>query len=308
MARGRWFYSEAHQRRGPVPFDQLVESVLRQSDPGSVLVWRRGFPDWTRADDVPQVERRIAPLLAGRDAVHTERLAPAPSPPPAPAPVEKPGPGRSAALVWGGAAAGVATLGLLGWLFWPRQPAPTPVVTLPLEETVPESPPPVAASPPVPAATVAPEPPPLATLPTPAPSLTPTPRPAGPAVVPETMADRETDLPPAELGRLRGVAAWSGDTLRLTVYNGTTWRVTELHVRIGRFSGDELVEDAQPIVMLRPGGPVDAGVADLLNRVAPDRKKPGLNPADTGAFEAKAGPQPESYRWDIERARGYAPR
>jgi hypothetical protein len=52
---------------------------------------------------------------------------------------------------------------------------------------------------------------------------------------------------------------------------------------------------------------VDAGVADLLDRVAPDRKKPGLNPADTGPFEARAGQPPENFRWEIESARGYAP-
>jgi len=46
----------------------------------------------------------------------------------------------------------------------------------------------------------------------------------------------------------------------------------------------------------------------LLSRVAPDRKKPGLNPADTGPFEGRAGAQPESFRWEIESARGYAPR
>jgi hypothetical protein len=42
--------------------------------------------------------------------------------------------------------------------------------------------------------------------------------------------------------------------------------------------------------------------------VAPDRKKPGVNPADTGPFEGKAGQQPENFRWEIEAARGYAPR
>jgi hypothetical protein len=108
--------------------------------------------------------------------------------------------------------------------------------------------------------------------------------------------------------RLRGVATWSGETLRLTVYNGTSWRVTELSVKISRFKDDDFVEDARPVVLVPPGVEVDAGVADLLSRVAPDRKRPGLNPADTGSFEGKAGPQPENFRWQIEAARGYAPR
>ena len=108
--------------------------------------------------------------------------------------------------------------------------------------------------------------------------------------------------------RLRGVATWAGDTLKLTVYNGTTWRITELYVKVSRFKNDDFVEDPRPLVLLPPGAAVDAGVADLLSRVAPDRKKPGLNPADTGPFEGKAGQQPENFRWEIENARGYAPR
>jgi hypothetical protein len=115
------------------------------------------------------------------------------------------------------------------------------------------------------------------------------------------------DLPAAEAHKLRGVAAWSGDTLKLTVYNGTGWRVTELYVRIGRFRGDDFIEDPRPILLLPLGGQVDAGVAALMNRVAPDRKKPGLNALDTGLFQGTAGQQPESFRWEIETARGYPP-
>jgi hypothetical protein len=122
------------------------------------------------------------------------------------------------------------------------------------------------------------------------------------------MADRESDLPQADVRKLRGVAAWAGETLRLTVYNGTGWRVTEIEVRIGRFQDDDFVEDPQPLLLVPPGGRVDAAVADLLSRVAPDRKKPGLNPADTGPFEGQAGPPPENFRWEIVSARGYAPR
>jgi hypothetical protein len=122
------------------------------------------------------------------------------------------------------------------------------------------------------------------------------------------LADREGDLPAPDLKRLRGVATWAGDTLKLTVYNGTAWRVTELYVKISRFKDDDFIEDPRPVVLVPPGVSVDAGVADLLSRVAPDRKKPGLNPADTGPFEGKAGPQPENFRWEIEVARGYSPR
>jgi P pilus assembly chaperone PapD len=104
------------------------------------------------------------------------------------------------------------------------------------------------------------------------------------------------------------VAAWSGDTLELTVENPTPWRVTELRVRLSRLDGDDLVQDASPIVLLPPATAVAPGVTDLLDRVAPDRKRPGLNPLDTGALEAKAGSCPEGFRWEIVSARGYAPR
>jgi hypothetical protein len=114
-------------------------------------------------------------------------------------------------------------------------------------------------------------------------------------------------LPVSELRKLRGVAGWAGLTLRLTLYNGTAWRITELDVRIERLSGDDFVEDPRPLVLLPPGGQMDKGVADLLSKVAPDRKKAGLNPQDTGPFEGQAGAQPEAFRWSIEGARGYPP-
>jgi hypothetical protein len=308
MARERWFFAQGAQRRGPVLFNQLVESVLGQSEPRAVLVWRKGFAEWTRAEDVPEVERRIAPFLARKAAEEAAKRGPAPAQveaaPPRPVRVEEVKPG-SPALVYGGIAAGVAVLGLLAWLFWPRAepPAPAPTV-LPLGGGTTETAPAVVipAHPretPVAAATVAP---------TVAPTARPTPPPATPPPAAAALADRESDLAAADLKRLRGVATWSGDTLKLTVYNGTAWRVTELYVKISRFKDEDFVEDPRPVVLVPPGASVDAGVADLLSRVAPDRKKPGLNPADTGPFEGKAGQQPENFRWEIEAARGYAPR
>ena len=303
MARERWFFAQGNQRRGPVPFNQLVESMLAQPDPRSILVWRKGFADWTRAEDVPEVERRLAPFLAKKAAAEAALRAPVAvpvEPPPPPARVEEAKPG-SPALVYGGIAAGVAVMGLLAWLFWPRPEPPAPPVPVPLGGTTTENAPAVLI-PATPVPTVAPvaTPPPVA-----APVTT---RPAAPTPPPASgLADRESEIPKADVRKLRGVAAWSGDTLKLTVYNGTGWRVTELDVRVGRFQNDDFVEDPRPLLLLPPGGQVDAGVADLLSRVAPDRKKPGLNPADTGPFEAKAGPPPENFRWEIESARGYAP-
>ena len=173
--------------------------------------------------------------------------------------------------------------------------------TLPLGGTTPDNAPavviPAPTQPPVAVHTPPPTPPPtLAPAPTPAPSAEP------------AQADRESDLPARDLKRLRGVASWAGEVLKLTVYNGTAWRVTEISVKISRFKDDDFVEDERPLLLVPPKAAVDAGVADLLSRVAPDRKKPGVNPSDTGPFEGKAGNQPENFRWEIESARGYPPR
>jgi hypothetical protein len=306
MARERWFFAHGNQRRGPVPFNKLVESVLGQPDPRAVLVWRKGFGDWTRAEDVPEVERRVAPFVAKKEAEerarHVATAAPAPpAPPPARVAVEEAKPG-SPALVYGGIAAGVAVLGLLGWLFWPRPQPETPPVPVPLG-------PPGATADNAPAVVI-PAPPPTRVAATPV--ATPTPAPTRPPATLTSatagMADRESDLPKSELRKLRSVWAWEGDTLRGTVYNGTAWRVTELSVRVSRFVDEDFVEDPRPILLVRPGAQVDAGVADLLSRVAPDRKKPGVNPLDTEAFEGRVGQRPENFRAEIESARGYAPR
>jgi hypothetical protein len=302
MARERWFYAHGNQRRGPASLGEVVESVLGQPDPNAVLVWRKGFADWTRAEDVPEVGHRIAPFLARKAAEEAARRPPPPPPvvpPPPPRVVEEAKPG-SALLVYGGIAAGVAVLALLGWLFWPRaQPAePVPIGGTSVEN----APAVVIPAPPT-------GPPAAAPSATPAPAPTPMPRPTPTAAaVVAGISDRETDLPNAEIRKLRPVWAWEGETLKGTVYNGTAWRVTEVYVRVGRFVNEDFVEDPRPIVLAAPGHEVDAGVADLLRQVAPDRKKPGINPLDTGVFQGRAGARPENFRAEIESARGYAPR
>jgi len=302
MARERWFFAQGNQRRGPVPFNSLVESVLGQPDPRAVLVWRKGFADWMRCDDVPEVERGIAPFLAKKAAEEAARrppaAAPVPTAPPPPVRIEEAKPGSSA-LVYGGIAGGVAVLVLLGWLFWPRPQPPAPPVPVPLGGTTAENAPAVVIPAPPAGAGATP-------VPTPPPVTTTTTRPAAPVAT--GMADRETEVPPAELRKLRSVWAWEGDTLKGTVYNGTGWRVTELYVSVFRFVNDDFVEDPRPVRLVPPGAEVDAGVADLLSKVAPDRKKAGLNPLDTGTFAGRVGARPENFRAAIESARGYAPR
>ncbi len=56
---------------------------------------------------------------------------------------------------------------------------------------------------------------------------------------------------------LRGCAAsppGRATRSKLTVYNGTAWRVTELYVKISRFKDDDFVEDPRPVVLVPPGG------------------------------------------------------
>jgi hypothetical protein len=120
-------------------------------------------------------------------------------------------------------------------------------------------------------------------------------------------SDREADLSPDQLRRLRGVGGWSGNTLTITLYNGSTWRVTEILVRTSELRGEDFVDAETPNRLLPEG--VDAGVADLLHKVAPERTmKAGVNPLDAAKFQALVGAKPEAYRWRIEAARGYPPR
>jgi hypothetical protein len=284
--RDRWFLGSGFKRTGPRDVDELVERLLGEHDPRAPLVWHRGFASWTRAEDIPQVERRLAPVLARAAAVEAISRPGGVAPRPDQIlPVENGKPG-SPVLVYGGLAAGVTALALVGWLLWPRPDTkPAPVIVLPAPRPSPVSTP----SPPV------------------APTGTRFPVPNVPPRAPRAVAGHEGELPAAEVRTLRGVAAWSDETLALTLDNPTPWRVTEIRVRVSRLSGDELVPDAVPLVLRPPLPPVAPGVADLLERVAPDRRKPGLNPLDTGVFEVKAGPVPEGFRWEIESARGYAP-
>jgi hypothetical protein len=106
--------------------------------------------------------------------------------------------------------------------------------------------------------------------------------------MPAAPVEAQRALPPENARRLRGVAAWSGSILKLTVYNPTNWRVSEIDVRVSRLRGETLVEDARPLTLVSIGS--------------------GLGTLETGVFEGEAGAQPKSFRWEIESARGFAPR
>jgi len=123
MARERWFWAQARRRRGPVLLPELVECVLGQPDPRAVLVWRKGYAGWSRAEDVPEVQQRIAPVLARREAEAAAQRASASASvgvDDALSPLPRPAPAGSNAAVYGGIAGGLLLMGLLAWLFWPR--------------------------------------------------------------------------------------------------------------------------------------------------------------------------------------------
>jgi hypothetical protein len=292
--RERWFFVQGAQRRGPFSFAEIVTAVRGEPDPRATLVWRKGLREWTLAEAVPEIEERLARAPTSEGTVRSEAATAEPHPAPTPAKtpaLARPRVGFAVIAALAGIAAVVLQLRSSQSVGTPpgRDAAGPPLPIVPATAaTARAAPAPASAGVrSTPASTV------LASAPK---------APSAPA-----LADEEADLPGAELRRLRGVAAWSGDTLKLTVYNATAWRVTELHVRIERFSGEDFVADDRLTTLVPPSQRVDTGVADLLARVAPDRKKPGLNSLDTGLFEAKAGAAPEGFRWEFESARGYPP-
>ncbi len=287
--RERWFFVQGERRRGPFSLAELVTALQGEPDPRSVLVWRKGLRHWTLAEVVPELARQLArpsgpddtlPLGTGQAGL-----------PPSTARVPL------AARLRVGFAALAALAGIAAVVVQLRSSLPS--VTPPGAD---------ADSSPVAVASAAPAAAPLASAGASSP-LAPAVRVRATPKAPDAvaLAANEADLPGTELRKLRGVAAWSGDTLKLTVYNATAWRVTELLVRIERFSGEDFVADERPLSLAPPQPRVDGGVADLLARVAPDRKKPGLNSLDTGVFESRAGAAPEGFRWQLEAARGYPP-
>jgi hypothetical protein len=313
MPRERWFYAKDNRRQGPFPRQQLVEALLGQPDPRNSLVWRHGLPAWTPAGEVPEIDRHLAPFVKAR------------TPTPAPAAPEPVAAERGDGMGFGRAGdargyagierdraasasktpymvgAAVIVVALLGaWLFWPRSSPPPP----PSGSSTSTTKDPGTST----SSTESPEP---STAPSEPGTVTTNARPTTSATKgggQTPVADQEAELPSSELKKLRGVGSWAGDKLTITLYNGSTWRVTEIAVRTSRLTGDQFVDADKPAAFLPIGANVEAPVANLLNRVAPGRRRPSVNPDDTVKFEADVGAQPEAYRWRIEGAKGYPPR
>jgi hypothetical protein len=301
--RERWFFVQGERRRGPLTLAGLVRAIRSELDPRAVLVWRKGLRDWTLAEVVPEVARELARASSPDDTqplpIGEARSRPAPAPARTTA-------RRHLRLGLAALAIAIGTSVVVLQLRspWPRGASPgvTPSSPASVAATMPSGVPPPAA----PAAQPTASSPSSVAL---APMATASGHGATPPPVPATLAlaEEEADLPGAEIAKLRGVAAWSGDTLKLTVYNATGWRVTEIQVSIERFTGQDFVADDRPLSLVPPQQRVETGVDALLSRVAPDRKKPGLNALDTGVFQVRAGAAPEGFRWAIASARGYPP-
>jgi GYF domain 2 len=54
-----WYYAEASETRGPIPFDQLINVLSRLPSPRGVLVWREDFADWTAAENVREIAEKL---------------------------------------------------------------------------------------------------------------------------------------------------------------------------------------------------------------------------------------------------------
>ena len=68
-----WYYANAGQQLGPVPFGQLAMMVERAQVKEDSFIWRDGFEDWLRADGVPEL-RPFFKKRAGTPAPSTKAL------------------------------------------------------------------------------------------------------------------------------------------------------------------------------------------------------------------------------------------
>jgi hypothetical protein len=53
-----WYLADKQGQIGPLSLPELKEKLAATSDAGDVLVWRSGFADWKKAQDVPTDRRQ----------------------------------------------------------------------------------------------------------------------------------------------------------------------------------------------------------------------------------------------------------
>jgi hypothetical protein len=115
------------------------------------------------------------------------------------------------------------------------------------------------------------------------------------------------DLPASELAKLDGPATISGDTLQVSVHNGTTWNIKEITVGVTLLRGSE-ANAARGSARLIPA----AETTTLLSEKQPDSTvlyhlKGSAAPSSTTVFHENLGTklgQDQEWHWAIVQAKG----
>ncbi len=116
----------------------------------------------------------------------------------------------------------------------------------------------------------------------------------------------QMDLPADQLPKLEGPATIEGDTLTITLFNATTWHVSEIAVALtvvrrnadaGSLSGQDAM-----LQQVRPEKKQDTTVIYKMRAAAP----PWMRAAFSAALNVDLAPGDE-WHWAIVQARGYPP-
>jgi hypothetical protein len=59
MSDNLWYYAENDATKGPLSFEDLVETLKKMSRLNEVLIWRQGFEDWVEASSIPELDRLL---------------------------------------------------------------------------------------------------------------------------------------------------------------------------------------------------------------------------------------------------------
>ncbi len=119
------------------------------------------------------------------------------------------------------------------------------------------------------------------------------------------------ELPGEELAKLDGPASISGDTLAVSVHNGTTWSIKEITVGLTILRGGEANTARRGSEKLVPA----AETTTLLSEKHPDSTvlyhiKGSAAPASTTVFHETLGSAPgqdQEWHWAIVQAKGTPP-
>lgn len=116
------------------------------------------------------------------------------------------------------------------------------------------------------------------------------------------------DLPEGELAKLDGPATISGDTLQVSVHNGTTWNIREITVGVTIVRGSEATTARRGSARLIPA----AETTTLLSEKQPDSTvlyhlKGSAAPSSTTVFHETLGTTlggDQEWHWAIVQAKG----